>query len=110
MVLLCLAVPSFMGLKLADTLLKNTGIKDAFINYGVINLLTNLISIGLTMITLRFVNTHSFIYNIENFDKIAFAFFALATIVSLGVGFIYSLLLKSISISLENNDKKRKKN
>ncbi len=111
MVLFCLMVPSFLGLKLADALLRNTGIKDAFINYGVINLLTNLISIGVSMVTLKFfVNLHTFTYNIENFDKVAYVYLILATMVSLVVGFVYSFILKSISISLEKNDKKRKKN
>ena len=99
MLLFCLIVPSFLGLKLTDALLRNKNIKDAFINYGVISLFTNIISIAISMITFKFIDTSILLTNIASYDKFAFLYLVLASVVSLTIGFICSFILKNISIS-----------
>ncbi len=105
MLLFCLVAPSLIGLKLLDSLLKNMKVKDLILNYGVINVITNFITVILFTYIFHFSNDMGLEANVNSYNVVAIKFLVIATFICLVVSFIYSLFLKNISISLEINEK-----
>ena len=98
MLTVCLFMPSFIGLKLLDSFLRDSSIKNALINYGVINMVTNIVTI--TIFTYIFKEENVFGI-IGAYPGSALKYLILSTIVSLLFSFGYSLLLKYVSVSLD---------
>ena len=105
MLLFCLVAPSLIGLKLLDSLLKNMKVKDLILNYGVINVITNFIAIILFTYIFHFSNDMGLEGNVNSYNVVAIKYLVIATFICLVVSFVYSLVLKNISISLEINEK-----
>ena len=107
MLYFCLIAPSFVGLKLLDSLIKKQKLKDLILNYMVINFFTN---VGATFIySSAFYDELGMGESLKVFGASIFKYSFIAVLISLVFSFCYSLILKNISISLEYNGKRKTK-
>lgn len=106
MLTVCLFIPAFVGLKLLDSLLRDSSIKNAVINYGVINIVTNFVTISVLTYILKVGGLFD---AISSYPGAALKYIVFSSIVSLLFSFGYSLLLKYVSVSLEYEKEEKNK-
>lgn len=103
----CLFLPSVIGIKFMDTLIKNIKIKDLIMFYFTNVLLSNYIVIFLMKLFWNFsIGVEAQIISSTTF---AIKYITLSLVVNLFIAFIGSLVIKNFDISLEAvHGKKRK--
>lgn len=106
--LLIFLLPSVLGIKIIDILSKKGKIKDFVIYYLLLVLFSNFICMGAIIILNNF-DSNIFLYMTEHL-KFSFKYLILSMLVNLILGFIFSIFIKYVSISLEVKNENSKKN
>lgn len=102
-------LPSILGIKTIELLVGERNNKEIIKDYLNILLLSNYISIALIAIVNKF--EYNLIDYINDNMLFAFKYLSISIVISIILGFIFSILIKNVKISLEvKNEKERKSN
>lgn len=106
---ICLFLPSIIGIKFIDILIKNLKTKDLIIYYLMLVLFSNTICIIISRFLFNI--EQDMIFNLNSCPMFFVKYVLISIILNLIISFIFSLIIKNFSLSLEvvKNDKKQSK-
>lgn len=102
----CFLLPSIIGIKLIVEFNKEIDLKDTFLYYLLLVLLSNFICIGVIIILNNF-DGNLIMYASEHL-KFAFKYILLSIIINALLAFIFSILIKNLKIALEVQKESKK--